>query len=96
MWTKVSWKHEDLTDRDFLRNREEYVSWFRVLRTPFHFCSNFGCTSSLLVFVARQQARLSEKRFQNLLYIHVCRSGVDWSEVPKFQSTVSQLQFFHV
>lgn len=25
MWTKVSWKHEDITDRDFLRNREEYV-----------------------------------------------------------------------
>ena len=26
MWTKVSWKHEDVSDRDFLRNREEYVA----------------------------------------------------------------------
>ena len=26
MWTKVSWKHEDNSDRDFLRNREEYVA----------------------------------------------------------------------
>ena len=32
-----------------------------MLCAPFHFCSNFGCTSSILVFVARQQARLSEK-----------------------------------
>lgn len=84
MWTKVSWKHEDITDRDFLRNREEYVSWFRVLRTPFHFCSNFGCTSSILVFVARRQARLSEKTLPKSS-IYMCAAQV-WTG-QKYQNS---------
>ena len=47
MWTKVSWKHEDVSDRDFLRNREEYVALL-ILVYLCHFMI-FLCLFSCLI-----------------------------------------------